>query len=208
MARFIGMEGLDGSGKTSVLKALENIINEEEMRDQIVFTREPGGLADLITESLRLMILDHEHDPLTEAYLFAAARARHCHLIRGIMKEGKDVITDRFAYSSIYYQGSLRNLGAEKVYEINKAILKDVLDLDIIIYLKVNPEVRAERLKGRDEENRLDLLKMVDEDPDVAYIETIKKYKKEDAVLLSIDTSDKTPEDIAEIIFSCLYRNS
>ena len=94
----------------------------QEKGYDVVKTREPGGCK--ISEQIRDMILDAENSgmcDITEAYLYAAARAQHvAEVITPAIDAGKIVLCDRFIDSSVAYQGYGRQLGKKKVLEINK----------------------------------------------------------------------------------------
>ena len=101
---FITLEGGDGAGKTTQINILrDKLINEGY---DVLLTREPGGTA--ISEKIREIILDRDNsemDPMTEAMLYAAARAQLVNeVIKPALEEGKVIICDRFVDSSIAYQ--------------------------------------------------------------------------------------------------------
>ena len=108
---FISIEGSDGSGKSTQLSYIKEYFKYHNL--DAVFTREPGGTA--IGEKIRNIILDNENSemfPLTEAMLYAAARAQHVReLIVPTLERGRHVVCDRFVDSSIAYQGYGRELG-------------------------------------------------------------------------------------------------
>ena len=118
--KFIVICGVEGSGKGTQI----NLIKEHfKGNDNIVFTREPGGTD--IAEKIRDIILNENIDPLTEAYLFAAARREHIiNKIKPSLEEGKTIICDRFVYSSLVYQGLGRNLGINFIDSLNKPVIE------------------------------------------------------------------------------------
>jgi len=155
---FITLEGVEGSGKTTVAKGLIKIL--EENGYGVIYTREPGG--NKIAEQVRDVILDRSNidmDVRTEALLYAAARRQHLvDVIEPALKGNKIVICDRFVDSSIAYQGYARKIGPELVEYINDfAIAGKRPDLTFLI--DVRPEVGLERInKDKNREiNRLDL---------------------------------------------------
>lgn len=155
---FISFEGTEGSGKTSVIKAV--VAHFESKGIRVLTSREPGGIR--ISEKIRDILLDKNHtemDARTEALLFAASRRQHLvEKIRPALEEGKMVLCDRFVDSSLVYQGVARNLGIEEVYQINQFAIEDTLP-DLTIFVDVRPEVGLARVfstSGR-EVNRLDL---------------------------------------------------
>jgi len=157
MGYFITFEGGEGSGKTSVIDALRDHL--EGKGHKVIVTREPGGIR--IAEKIREIILDKENtemDELTEAYLFAASRRQH--LVEKVipaLDKGIIVLCDRFVDSSIVYQGYAREIGMDKVYEINKVVIGDIMP-DLTLFFDVTPEVGLERIKANSRNvNRLDL---------------------------------------------------
>lgn len=155
---FITLEGVEGSGKTTIARELIRIL--EDSGYDVLYTREPGG--NKIAESIRDVVLDTSNtdmDVRTEALLYAAARRQHLvDIIEPALQAKKIVICDRFVDSSIAYQGYARNIGPELVEYINDfAIAGKRPDLTFLI--DVRPEVGLERInKDKNREiNRLDL---------------------------------------------------
>jgi dTMP kinase len=98
MLLLITLEGIDGSGKST----LHHVLQESLADLDPVFTREPG--ATWIGESVRRAIAEHM-DPITEAMLFVADHAAHCaKIIRPALADGKLVISDRYSDSRYAYQ--------------------------------------------------------------------------------------------------------
>ncbi len=158
---FITFEGTEGSGKTSVIKAVEKYLKEKNY--DVLVTREPGGIK--ISEQIRNVILDKENvemDPITEALLFAASRRQHlAEKIFPAVAMGKIVLCDRYLDSSLVYQGIARKIGLERVYELNQLATEGFLPI-ITIFINVPPKVGLERVfsaTNRDV-NRLDLEKL------------------------------------------------
>jgi len=158
---FITLEGGEGSGKTTVAKAL--IADFEARGYEVIYTREPGG--NPIAEAIREVILDKQNtdmDVRTEALLYAAARRQHLvDVIEPALANGKIVICDRFIDSSIAYQGYARQIGPELVAEINRFAIGDKMP-DLTLLLNIRPEVGLARINKdvNREINRLDLEKM------------------------------------------------
>jgi len=157
--KFISIEGPDGAGKTSVVKALVAKLEADGITD-LMTTREPGGIK--ISEQIRNVILDVENtemDARTEALLFAAARRQHLvERILPALEAGKLVICDRFVDSSLAYQGVARNIPTELIWEINQFAIDNHLP-DLTILIDVPAEVGLERInqaKGQRQYDRLD----------------------------------------------------
>ncbi len=141
---FIVLEGPDGSGKSTMAKKIGDYYRVKGR--EIEFTREPGGTK--ISEKVRKLILDKnntEMDYRTEALLYAAARAQLVsEKIKPWLNEGKIVISERYVYSSLVYQGIGRGLGVEEVKKIND-FATDGLKPDMVLLLDVNPEKGLKR---------------------------------------------------------------
>lgn len=154
--QFITLEGPDGSGKSTILKLLENYLRDKGI--EFITTREPGGTE--IGEKIRHIILDNNNTSMggeTEALLYAAARAQHIHeKIIPALEEGKLVICDRFTLSSLAYQGVGRGLGIERVKDINDFAIRGIYP-DLILFFHVNPEVTLERKIRKTGADRLEL---------------------------------------------------
>ncbi len=150
---FISIEGPDGSGKSTQIKNIKDYFEGKQF--EVVFTREPGGTA--IGERIRDIILDKnckEMDYMTEAMLYAAARAQHVsEVIEPALAAGKVVICDRFVDSSIAYQGYGRKLG-EAVAVINGYAVKGCMP-DLTLLFKLDPSVGKDRIRV-DQQDRLD----------------------------------------------------
>ncbi|MGX7109109.1 dTMP kinase [Facklamia miroungae] len=144
--KFIAIEGPDGSGKTSIIKALGKMLENEGI--QPVYTREPGGSP--IAEQIRELILDVDNtamDYRTEALLYAASRRQHLtETILPNVQAGRLVISDRFVMSSLAYQGVARKIGIEAVWQINQFAIEDHLP-DLTILIDVPAEIGLERIE-------------------------------------------------------------
>jgi len=154
----ISIEGGEGAGKSTIIEKIADFFSEKHL--DFIITREPGGVR--ISEKIRNIILEKtftEMDPRTEALLFAAARRQH--LIEKVLpalNSGKIVIFDRFVDSSLVYQGYVRGIGVEAVYEINQFAIEGFLP-DLTLYLDVDPAAGLKRISiNPDREiNKLDL---------------------------------------------------
>ena len=145
--RFITLEGGEGVGKSTQVKALADALRERGKR--VLLTREPGGSEG--AERIRELLLSGEEDrwsPEAEALLFAAARADHiAKTIRPALERGEWVLSDRFVDSSLAYQGGAGALGIEAVRAINAfGIGGEFPDRTLILML----EDGAERARARD----------------------------------------------------------
>ncbi|MFT8458318.1 MAG: dTMP kinase [Liquorilactobacillus ghanensis] len=156
--KFVTFEGLDGSGKTSVLNRLENYLQQKTSANYLL-TREPGG--NQIAEQIRRLLLGAgslKMDARTEALLYAAARRQHLvETVLPALTVGKFVLCDRYVDSSIAYQGAGRQLGETEIARLNE-FATDGLQPDLTVYFDVPPTVGLERinLHRSNQINRLD----------------------------------------------------
>ncbi len=153
---FLSIEGLDGSGKGTQIRLLRDVIDRYGF--ELVQSREPGGCP--ISEKLREIILDKnnaEMDDVTEALLYAAARAQHVReVIRPAIAAGKVMLCDRFVDSSVAYQGGGRQLGVQHVLDINAPAVDGTLPL-ATVYLDIDHETSLKRRAAATELDRLEL---------------------------------------------------
>ena len=145
---YLAFEGIDGSGKTTLIDELSKKLTESNVDFNIV--REPGG--SKLGEGIRELLLSHDYDvdPTSEALLMSASRAQ---LIQEIVKpainNGQVVITDRSAYSSVAYQGVGRDLGYQKIYELNDLAIESFWPEKVIL-LDIDPKISLSRQKVAD----------------------------------------------------------
>ncbi len=122
---FVTFEGLDGSGKSTQAELLRSRLEADGV--EVISTREPGGTE--LGEQIRDLVL-HGGDvtPWAEALLYAAARAQHVEVvIRPALERGASVICDRYVDSSVAYQGVGRELGLDRVLDLNLAAVGGLL---------------------------------------------------------------------------------
>ncbi len=149
---FLVFEGLDGSGKSSLMVALE----KELQRRAIQFhrTREPGGTP--LGDEIRNMILRTEGPsplPRTELLLYVASRAQHVEqVIRPELQKNNWVLCDRFTASSVAFQGGGRDISEADVVMLNN-FATGGLKADLTILLDLSVEESRKRRQGRGEKN-------------------------------------------------------
>ncbi len=158
--RFITFEGGEGAGKSTQVKRLAERLRAATIDP--VLTREPGGCPG--AEDIRALLVQGEQgrwSPLTEAWLNYAARREHLdRTILPALKAGRWVISDRFADSTVAYQGYGHGLGAEIIAKIHALVVGDFApDLTLILDIPVKAgleravaragnETRYERMDG------------------------------------------------------------
>lgn len=149
VSRYIALEGVDGSGKSTVVSALATRLRDAG--ETVVTVREPGGSP--FGEVVRGLLLDSDHlDIRAEVLLFAAQRAvLASEVVRPALEGGEWVISDRTYYSSLAYQGRARGVGMDWVREINEWAVDGVIP-DLVVVLDVDPE---EGLRRQHREDRI-----------------------------------------------------
>ena len=152
--RFISLEGGEGAGKSTQVKALAAALEDRGIR--CLVTREPGGSGG--AEAVRDLLLQGDESrwgAKAEALLFAAARADHVEkTIRPALDEGRWVLSDRFVDSSLAYQGGAGGLGIEAVRAINAFGIGDAFpDRTLVLVLEEGQNRALER--DRDAPDRI-----------------------------------------------------
>ena len=150
---FIAIEGGDGSGKSTQIKRVSQILADEGY--SVEATREPGGTE--LGRQIRSVLFDSEPpSPRTEALLFAADRAHHvASLVDPSLDSGNIVITDRYIDSTIAYQAAGRNFDPKTILALSKWATQGLVP-HLTIVLDIDPEVSATRMGKRGENNYLD----------------------------------------------------
>lgn len=151
--RFIVLEGGEGAGKSRLLDALGASLRERG-RD-VVLTREPGGtpLGEVIRE---MILMPQPRDALAELLLFEAARAQLvAEVVRPALDRGAIVVCDRFAASSVAYQGFGRGIPREIVERANEVATGGLMP-HLTLLLDISPEEGVRRRADGGGENHFD----------------------------------------------------
>jgi dTMP kinase len=135
---FITFEGIEGCGKTTQVNKLKKYF--ESLGREVLVTLEPGG--SRLGQTLRKILLSMDSQDLTreaELFLYLADRAQHVdQIIRPALKQGKVVISDRYADSTIVYQGYGRGLDTQTLHSFNEMATRGLWpDLTILLDLPV-----------------------------------------------------------------------
>ncbi|RQG91656.1 dTMP kinase [Natrarchaeobius halalkaliphilus] len=162
---LVTLEGLDGSGKTTVWESLQ------EVHPEATFTREPtdSWYGDAVYRSIE----DDDADPLAELFLYTADHADHLsRLVEPALARGDHVVSDRYSDSRFAYQGATLEAWAERTTERGlEDPLEYVVDVhepisiepDLTIYLDLDAETAAERAGTTNKFERADYLESVRE---------------------------------------------
>tara|TARA_B100001063_G_C16757032_1_gene553730 strand:- start:1767 stop:2381 length:615 start_codon:yes stop_codon:yes gene_type:complete len=150
---FISFEGIEGSGKSSLIKSLKNYYKNHAL--DVFFTKEPGGTE--LGEKIREILLDptSEIDPSSELFLLMADRVHHVkNKINPNLNENKIVFCDRYIDSTIAYQGGGRDLDDKDIEGMIKMLKLPIPDLTILLDVPV--ETGLMRAKERSELDRFE----------------------------------------------------
>ena len=156
-AKFITLEGIEGSGKTSSIKSITDLLDSK--RISYVVTREPGGSS--IGSELRSILLDPKTEISSEVELLLMLADRKDHVEKVILpnlKTGNWVISDRFMDSSIAYQGGGRKLDKKMIDSFSKNLSLPNPDLTLLFDVPV--EISLSRVKARGELDRFEQEKL------------------------------------------------
>ncbi len=143
---FVAIEGIDGSGKTTFARALKDKLEMAGRRVRLTFEPTEGIVGALIKGAVERGI-----EPETEALLFMADRCEHVREIRGWLRDGYDVIADRYVYSTIAYQGERLRLkhGVEMEEWLWSLFRPFALWPDVVVLLDIEPAEGLARVSGR-----------------------------------------------------------
>jgi dTMP kinase len=187
---FIIIEGLDGSGKTTQARLL---VQRLQNSHNAVYTTEPssGKVGSFIRDCC--LYEEKRLDSAVEALLFAADRVEHVkNEVAPALNEGKLVVSDRYVYSSLAYQGSA-GLNIDWINAINKLALKP----DLAIFIDIAPEIVLKRLNRKK-----------------SVMETLETQKKVREIYLKFEANgqlvridgDMPVADLSEVLYTRVLR--
>jgi len=201
---FICLEGIDGCGKSTQIAALENLFKNKGL--EVLCIREPGGTE--ISEETRKILLDPAHkgkmSDIAELLLYSAARAQLIHeVIKPALKKGIAVLADRFAYSTLAYQGYGRGLNIDMIKNLQGITCGDcfpsktfILDIEVSLSRERQQKDKTRGRADRIEQEKNDFFERV-----AKGYRAIAKENPENCVLLN---AASLPEDIFRLLVSHL----
>jgi dTMP kinase len=163
MVRFITFEGGDGTGKTTQLRVVENLLRE--MKRSCLLTREPGGTAlGKLLRNVLLEVGDEEIAEASELFLYLADRAQHVkQVITPALSAGKIILCDRFSDSTLAYQGYGRGIDLDWLRRLNDTAtqglrpdLSFLFDCPVDVGLARAARRLAQSQKGRSSADRFE----------------------------------------------------
>lgn len=145
---FIAVEGVDGSGKSGVVRHL--IAALQARGADVLGTREPGGTPQ--GEALRGLLLsgaDDAWDPRAELLLMTAARIQHvARVVLPAVAAGRIVVSDRYAGSTLAYQGAGRGMSETLIRDLHASVVDDIWP-DLTLVLDLDPAIGLARSRKR-----------------------------------------------------------
>lgn len=187
MSKFIVLEGIDGSGKSSVAEFLERRVEKVYLTCE-PSDSEPGKLAQKIAKE--------ETSPFMDLFLYLADRVEHTEKIKKKLDKGFDVVCDRYWGSTAAYQSAHPEIDFEYAVEVQKPF---IMRPSITFLLDIDPEVSLERISGRKVKSkyeRLNFLKKVRKN----YLTLGEEYD------WCIIDADQSPEDVISQVEKVLER--
>jgi len=145
VGRFVAFEGIDGSGKTTVAKAVHDALASRGL--DVVLTSEPTRT--WAGEAVRTAI-GGDTEAVTESFLFLADRAAHTAEIRGWLGQGKTVLCDRYTDSTLAYQGArLEGTLDHPIAWLRTLSARVAIEPDLTLLLRITPATGLRRIAER-----------------------------------------------------------
>lgn len=195
---FVSLEGIDGSGKTTLAALLSRWL--EARGCSVLTTREPGGT--VLGARLRELLLESQLSivPLAEIFLMAADRAQHvAEVIHPALAAGKVVISDRYMDSTLVYQGYAGGVPIDVVRRINDDATGGLVP-DVTFLLDVTPEEasrrKASRSKDRYEGRGMEFQRRV--------YEGFRRLAREEPQRVVVVPGQGTPAEVCEYVGAIL----
>lgn len=199
--KYIVIEGLEGSGKSTSITTVADVLHEYGIAD-FIFTREPGGTP--LAETLRNLVKqDHLEEKLTDEtellLIYAARKQLVENKIKPALAAGKWVIGDRHDLSTQTYQGGGRGLNQQLIHTLKQLVLGDFKP-DLTLYLDIDPQIGLSRALKRGELDRF-------ERESLAFFDRVRarylELAAQDPSIKIIDAT-KSPDEVANAIKNTL----
>jgi len=205
---FITFEGIDGSGKSTQIQLLKEML--EKRNHVVTILREPGG--NILSEQIRQLLLDSKEqvDPRCELLLFTAARAQLVgSVIRPALEAGNIVICDRYIDSSVAYQGYGRGLSIESIESINDFATAGLIpDITFIFDLSVDDAAKRAGFRSNDNQTKPDRMERSGdaffERTKQGYLDIAKKSDRNIFIINANDAMNDIREQVESIVESYL----
>lgn len=204
---FITLEGSEGCGKTSLMPLLADDLTA--LGYQVLKTREPGGTS--IGDQVRAILADFKNTdmlPRTEVLLFQASRAQLVEqIIRPALARGDIVLSDRFAESTIAYQGYGHQLNVDLVRSIVE-FATGGLKPDLALFLDVDVEEGLRRKDAGGDRNRLDTFDLsFYQRVRQGYLDMVNAEPQRWVVIDANGTQEEVREEVRKVVLERLAGN-
>jgi len=206
---FITIEGGEGSGKTSNSLLLKEYLESKGFK--VLLTREPGGT--ILAEVLRKILLNPKSKltPLSELFLYEAARAQHMtEIIKPALAKGMAVLCDRFTDATVAYQGFARKLDLKLIDKLNAAASYGITPA-LTIYLDIDPKAGLKKAKKLNKESygksgdRIEMESFeFHKNVRKGYLAQAKKYPKRIKIIKTDKNLRKTQDKIRKAVDAVL----
>ncbi len=154
---FLVVDGVNGAGKSTLIESISSYLAEKNQ--QLILTREPGSNS-AVGAAVRKLLMDPEISmpDRSELFLFLADRAAHVEqVIEPALATGKRVLSDRYYYSTLAFQGYGRQFDLSSIKEMNAFAINTCLpDLCIMLDLDAEEGLRRTKSRNSDESDRLE----------------------------------------------------
>ena len=200
--KFITLEGLDGTGKSTNLPSIASQLRTHH--HEVVITREPGGTP--LGEKLRELLLKDTMHPETETLLLFAARREHLDkVILPALRRGAWVISDRFSDASFAYQAGGRGVSSDKLEILEQWVLQRVQP-DLTLLFDAPIAVCKQRLSSNARFDRFEREQEIFfENVRAAYLKRATRYPKRFRVIDATQSLERVQKQLQDIITSlCL----
>ncbi len=203
---FIVMEGPDGSGKSTQARILAERLEEDG--HSCVVTEQPGGSRE--GKRIRDILLDPKLKigPKTELFLFLADRADHVHkVVKPALQSGKTVISSRYFYSTLVYQGMAREVAPyDFLLQMNLFAVDNVIP-DLVFYIDVEAGHGLSRAKNSSREQMNYISGDRIELEGAAFHRKVREGYRElvarhSDLFIAIDATGRSREELGNIIYS------
>lgn len=204
-ARFITFEGGEGAGKSTQVRLLAEVLRQRGI--DVLTTREPGGAPG--AEEIRRLLVEGDGgrwDAVTEALLHTAARREHLlKTVRPALAAGRWVISDRFADSTVAYQGYAQGVPLADLDRLYQVAVGDFApDLTLILDLPVEEGLRRAAGRGGKEDRYERMGRDFHEKMREGYLEIAKQAPKRCAVVSALGAADDVHQAVLAAVDSRL----
>lgn len=200
MSFFVTFEGIDGCGKTSTIRAVEQKLIEQNF--SVYASREPGG--SILRNKIRDIIVTAQHlEPLTQLYLFLADRVEHVRQLTFASQNNDILMSDRYADSTVAYQAFGNDLNIWEMFKDLRTTLTMNLVPNLTFYLKIDIQKAKERMKNRGEK-----LSFFEKQGEEFYKRVIDGYEymaqSNFSRIITIDVNEKSLDEVVNECFSTI----